>query len=204
MNASALPGRQDQRTPRRGSRRGGPAAAPISARRWRIGPCRTAPGCWRTCRFRPSSISIGKNRSAPGGAPASARRRCGVPRPVRACTPARRRRRPDRGPRGWGWRGAGCACRSTSRSSARSARLPHDQPGDVVGPPRAEHLPVPGVVAEEGHLGGADREERRDGELPPRVADGDERHPARREHRGRQRRSSRRTGRVAAPATRPR
>ena len=45
----------------------------------------------------------------------------------------------------------------------------HD-PDDVVGPPGAEDLLVPGVVAEEADLGEHHRQERRDSQLPPGVA----------------------------------
>jgi len=40
-----------------------------------------------------------------------------------------------------------------------------------VGPPGAEDLAVPGIVAEEADLGEGDREEHRVTQLPPRIAD---------------------------------
>ena len=52
------------------------------------------------------------------------------------------------------------------------------QPDDVVRAPGAEDLPVPGVVADEPGLGEDDREEGRDRQLPPRVADQHEGDPA--------------------------
>src|SRR5262249_48387785 len=51
-------------------------------------------------------------------------------------------------------------------------------PGDVVGAPRGEDRPVPGVVGEEPDLGEDDGEDDRDGQLPPGVADQHEGRPA--------------------------
>jgi hypothetical protein len=52
---------------------------------------------------------------------------------------------------------------------------------DVVGPAVAEDLLVPGVVPDEGQLREHHGEEHRQEQLPPRVAQVDERHPAARE-----------------------
>jgi hypothetical protein len=49
---------------------------------------------------------------------------------------------------------------------------------DVVGPPGAEDLPVPGVVAEEPYLGEHHRQEDGHRQLPPRVARYDEASPS--------------------------
>jgi hypothetical protein len=52
------------------------------------------------------------------------------------------------------------------------------QPNPVVGPPGAEDLAVPGVMADEGELGEHHRQIAGDGQLPPRLAEHGEGHPA--------------------------
>ena len=51
-------------------------------------------------------------------------------------------------------------------------------PSDVTGPPGAEDLPVPGVVAQKADLGEHHRQERGHRKLPPRVAHQDESGPS--------------------------
>ena len=54
--------------------------------------------------------------------------------------------------------------------------------GDVTGPPGAEHLPVPGVMAQKPDLGEDHRQERGHRQLPPRVAHHHEGRPSGRQH----------------------
>src|SRR6266496_5998835 len=58
------------------------------------------------------------------------------------------------------------------------AQVAEQDAGDVAGPPGAENLPVPGVVAQEPDLGEDHRQERGNRELPPRVARHDEDGPS--------------------------
>ena len=53
-----------------------------------------------------------------------------------------------------------------------------DQPNQVVGPPGAEDLPVPGVVAHEGDLGEHHRQVGGGEELPPGVSEEEEGGPS--------------------------